>query len=275
MSSVSQTKTIHEYLAENPNVDVTKTHAALWEILTELKDRAQKLFPMEQQPASEGLGSWATEDGSWEGSLTTFTGPLTEHVAHSWIGNRKNSIVDMNFQIFLGPHIDVPHFVQVFGLIPELFYYSELVSRRDPMVDLDYLNKYYGEENEDFLALRGDQRVTWSVSHGVYMRAFNSPVCHSYTMERNDEMVDVLRAATFKRFDRWVRWVEEAEEIPNDERRLELMKRDHKVREYGYTQDPMNVISERMLGKARTQELLEVRYGKVQIEQAEQAAGIA
>ena len=271
--SARQTKTIHEYLAENPNVDVSESHAALWEILTELKDRAQKLFPMEQQPASEGLGYWATDDQSWEGSMTTYTGPQTPHVAHSWIGNRKSSIVDMNFQVWLGPHVDVPHFVQVFGLIPDLFHYSELVCRRDPMVDLDYLNRYYGEENEDFLELRGDDRLTWSVSHGVYMRAFNSPVCHSYTTARTPERVDALRDATFKRFERWVAWVEEAAEVPEDER-LALMVRDHKVREYGYTQDPMNVISERMLGKERTQQMLEVRYGKVQMAEWEKAAGL-
>ena len=273
MSGERQTKTIHEYLAENPNVNVSETHAAFWDILTELKDRAQKMFPMEQQPASEGLDYWSTEDGSWEGSMTTYTGPQTEHVAHSWIGNRKNSILDMNFQVFLGPQIDVPHFVQVFGTIPEIFYYSELVARRDPMVDIDYDNRYYGEENEDFLKLRGDSRFTWSVSHGVYMRAYNSPVTHSYTAARTPEIVNVLREATFKRFDRWVRWVENAKPVPEDER-LALMKRDHTVRELGYTQDPMNVISERMLGKERTQQMLEVRYGKAQIEESEKAAGL-
>jgi hypothetical protein len=273
VTAVRQTKTIHEYLAENPNVDVSESHAALWEILTELKDRAQKLFPMEQQPASQGLEYWATDDESWEGSMTTFTGPQTPHVAHSWIGNRKNSILDMNFQVWLGPHIDVPHFVQVFGTIPELFYYNELPPRRDLMVDLDYLNKYYGSQNEEFLKLRGDSRFTWSVSHGVYMRAFMSPIGHSYTSERSAELIDVCREATFKRFDQWVRWVEDAKPVPEEERNA-LLARDNKIREYGYTQDPMNVISERMLGKERTQQMLDVRYGKVQIEEWEKAAGL-
>ena len=274
MSGERQTKTIHEYLAENPNVDVSETHAAFWEILTELKDRAQKMFPMEQQPASEGLDYWSTEDGSWEGSMTTYTGPQTEHVAHSWIGNRKNSILDMNFQVFLGPQIDVPHFILVFGTIPEIFFYSELVPRRDPMVAIDYDKKYYQPENEDYLALRGDNRFTWSVSHGVYMRALTSPVGHSYTAARTPEIVDVLRETVFKRWDRWVSWVENAEEVPESERNA-LMKRDHIVRTLGYVEDPMNVISERMLGKERTQQFLEVRYGKVQIEEAEKAAGIS
>jgi hypothetical protein len=273
MSGASQTKTIHEFLAEHPDVDVSVAHAALWEIITELKDRTEKLFPMEKQPACEGLEYWSTEDGSWEGSMNTFTGQGVEHVALSWIGNPKASIVDVSFQVFVGPQIDVPHFIQDFGLIPDLFHFSELVPRRDLMVDLDYLNRYYGEDNEDFLQLRGDQRVTWSVSHGVYMRAFNSPNCHSYTMERSPEMIDVLRESVFKRFDRWASWVENAAPVPESER-LALMKRDHQVREHAYTQDPMNVISERMLGKERTQRMLEVRYGKEQIEESEKAVGL-
>jgi hypothetical protein len=105
------------------------------------------------------------------------------------------------------------------------------------------------------------------------MRAYNSPVTHSYTAARTEEIVDVVREATFKRFDRWVKWVEEAKPVPEGERNA-LLKRDNQIREYGYTQDPMNVISERMLGKERTQQMLEVRYGKVQIEESEKAAGL-
>ena len=274
MSGERQTKTIHEYLAENPNVDVSETHAAFWEILTELKDRAQKLFPMEQQPASEGLDYWSTEDGSWEGSMTTFTGPQTEHVAHSWIGNRKNSILDMNFQVFLGPQIDVPHFVQVFGTIPEIFYYSELVARRDLMVDLDYLNKYYGEENEDFLKLRGDSASRGRCRTACTCVRSTRRSTHSYTAARTAgdrrrrprgdvQALRPLGASGSRTRSRCPR-----------RSSSRCMQRDHKVREYGYTQDPMNVISERMLGKERTQQMLEVRYGKVQIEESEKAAGL-
>ncbi len=270
--SVSQTKTIHEYLAENPDVDVSESHAALFGILTELKDKVHARFPdLVQQEASVGLDYWQTESG-YEGSMTTWTCAEAEHVANSWIGNRKASILDMNLQVWLGPHIDVPHLVFVFGTIPSLFYYSELVPRRDLMVDLDYLNRYYGEDNADYLELRGDSRFTWSVSHGTYMRAFLSPSAHSYTTDRTPEMIEVLREHVNRRFDRWMRWVEEAREVPEDQRR-ELQDRDWTIREYGYTQDPMNKISENFLGAERTQQLLEVRYGKAQIDAARAARG--
>ena len=143
--AVSQTKTIHEYLAENPDVDVSESHAALFGILTELRERVQAEFPeLVQQPACDGLDYWSTESG-YEGSMATWTSERAEHVANSWIGNRKASILDMNLQVWLGPQIDVPHLVFVFGTIPQLFYYSELVPRRDLMTDLDYLNTYYAE----------------------------------------------------------------------------------------------------------------------------------
>lgn len=268
--TVSQTKTIHEYLAENPDTDVTESHAALFGILTELRGRVESQFPeLVKQPACEGLDYWSTE-GGYEGSMATWTSPRAEHVANSWIGNRKASILDMNLQVWLGPQIDVPHLVIVFGTIPALFYYSELVPRRDLMTDLDYLHTYYDEDNSDYLELRGDPRFSWSVSHGTYMRAYLSPSAHSYTTERTPEMIEVLRDHVNRRFDRWMRWVENAKPVPAQEREA-LQERDHLIREYGYTQDPMNAISKRFLGEERTQQLLEVRYGAAQIAEARAA----
>ncbi len=268
--AVSQTKTIHEYLAENPDVDVSESHAALFGILTELRERVQAYFPeLVPQPACEGLEYWSTESG-YEGSMATWTSERAEHVANSWIGNRKASILDMNLQVWLGPQIDVPHLVFVFGTIPQLFYYSELVPRRDLMTDLDYLNTYYGDDNADYLELRGDKRFSWSVSHGTYMRAYLSPSAHSYTTDRTPEMIEVLRDHVNRRFDRWMRWVENAKPVPESERDA-LQDRDWKIREYGYTQDPMNKISENFLGAERTQQLLEVRYGAAQIAEAKAA----
>lgn len=276
--TASQTKTIHEYLAESPDEDVSEAHAALWEILTELRDRTQARFPVVQQPASEGLDYWATESGDYEGSLATWTStatdaPAVEHMAHSWIGNRKASILDMNFQTWLGQDTDVPHLVVVFGTIPQLFYYCELVPRRDLMVDVDYLQKYYDDDNADYLALRGDTRFTWSVSHGTYMRAFLSPSAHSYTTDRTPEMIDVVRDHVLRRYERWSRWLDEATAVPEAER-LALQDRDHQIRRNGYVLDPMNSISRKFLGPERTEQLLAVRYGREQIRAARAAAGL-
>lgn len=283
----SQTKTIHEFLAENPDVDVTETHRQLYGILGELKDRVMAEIPgLEPQPASAGLDYWANQkpnadtgemETTFEGSMQTWTGPHAEHVAHSWIGNRKASILDMNLQVFLSQETDVPHLVMVFGTIPQIFYYSELVARRDIRVDVDYLTKYYDAENEAFLKLRGDNHFEWSVSHGTYMRALNGPNAHSYTAKLGSEaeVIPILREAANARFNTWLGWWKEGMKNPLPESgRNELMERDHLLRRYGYELDPMNKISENFLGIPRVKELLDVRVGREQIRQAEAAAGI-
>lgn len=266
----SQTKTIHEFLAENPDVDNTELWSQFWEILSEAKKRIVAELPVQPHPSSAGLDYWSTEDGSYEGAMNTFTGDPdhgAEWLVHSWIGNRKNSILDMNLQVWLGPHIDVPHLILVFGTIPNIFFYSELVPRRDLMVAVDYLEKYYEPLNEDFLALRGDSRFTWSVSHGSYMRAFLSPVGHSYVAaDRSEDVVATLREVVNTRVDKWLEAVRNATPTAVEERAA-LRQRDHKVRTHGYTLDPMNELSKKFLGAERVEELVAVRAGFQQMEE--------
>ncbi|WP_166140110.1 hypothetical protein [Nocardioides ochotonae] len=270
--SSAQTKTIHEFLAESPDVDSSELWAQFWQILSEAKDRIVAELPVQAHPSSAGLDYWSTEDGGYEGAMHTFAGdlshdgPTAEWLVHSWIGNRKNSILDMNLQVWLGPQIDVPHLIIVFGTIPQIFFYSEFVARRDLMVDPDYLATYYEPQNEKFLALRGDDRFTWSVSHGTYMRAFLSPVAHSYVAERTADVVETLRATVNERVDTWLGWVRDAVATPVEERAA-LRARDHQVRTYGYTLDPMNELSKKFLGAERVDELVAVRAGFKQMEE--------
>ncbi|WP_164477829.1 hypothetical protein [Nocardioides pantholopis] len=270
--SSAQTKTIHEFLAESPDVDSSELWAQFWEILSEAKDRITAELPVQPHPSSAGLDYWATDDASYEGAMNTFAGepaadgPHAEWLVHSWIGNRKNSILDMNLQVWLGPEVDVPHLIIVFGTIPQIFFYSEFVSRRDLMVETDYLAKYYEPQNESFLQLRGDDRFTWSVSHGTYMRAFLSPVAHSYVAERTEDVVETLREVVRERVDTWLGWVREATAVPEAERAA-LRQRDHQVRTYGYTLDPMNELSKKFLGAERVEELVAVRAGFQQMEE--------
>ena len=271
MSNRTETKTIHEFLAENPDVDRSELWAAFWEILSEAKAKITAELEVEPHPSGTGLDYWATEDGGYEGSLHPYVGDADEGVewlVHSWIGNRKASILDMNLQVWLGPHIDVPHLVIVFGTVPNIFHFSDLVPRRDIMTDLTYLERYYAPENETWLALRSDERFTWSVSHGTYMRAFNSPIANSYMAnEDGDDVVEVLRASVRQRVDTWLGWVREAQSVPVAERAA-LRERDHQVRTYGYTLDPMNELSKKFLGAERVEELVAVRAGLEQMEQS-------
>jgi hypothetical protein len=267
-ASSEQTRTIPEFLADAPDVDQTELWATFWDILTGIKDRLiAELGPVERHPTSQGLDAWEAPDGAYEGSLNTYTGPSLEWFVHSWIGNRKASILDMNINVWLGPHVDVPHLCIVFGTIPRIFHYSDLIARRDLMTDLDYVRRYYEAENPHYLRFRGDDRFTSSVSHGTYMRAIASPVAHSYTAERSDEVVEALRGYVTERFERWLGWVKQAPEVPLEDRAA-LRQRDHFLREHIYKLDPMNALSERFLGPDLTRRLIDVRYGAEQLADA-------
>jgi hypothetical protein len=257
-----EVKTITEMLAEAPDVDVRASWESLWGILTEIKDRLMLEFPVERHPSCEGFEYY--EAGGFEGSLNTFTGPTAEWLVHSWIGNRSASILDMNITVWLGPHIDAPHLCLVFGTVPHLFHYSDFIARRDIGVDADYVNRYYEPENADYLAFRGDERFTWNVTHGSYMRAIISPVAHSYMAERTPENIEVLRGYVMKRVDRWLELVRNAPEVPVEERAA-LQARDHRLRTQCYTLDPMNALAVRAMGQEMADAMVSRRYGAEQI----------
>lgn len=259
-----QVKTITQMLDEAPDVDVRATWESLWGILSEIKDRLVAEFPVERHPSSLPYDYY--QAGDFEGSLATYTGPQLEWFVHSWLGNREASILDMNINVWLGPHIDAPHLCLVFGTVPHLFHYSDFIARRDIGIDYDYVQRYYEPENEAYLAFRGDPRFTWNVSHGAYMRAIVSPVAHSYMAERTPDNVEALRGYVLPRFERWLDYVRTAPPVPESERAA-LQARDHQLREQIYSLDPMNSLAERFMGVETAQKMIKLRFG------AEQLAG--
>lgn len=260
----TSTKTIHEHLAENPNVDSSDLFERFWAILSGIRDQLTERFAVERHPACAGRESYQTDDGKFEGSLNTYHGPELEWLVHSWIGNRKNSILDMNINVWLGPHVDAPHLVIVFGTIPKIFHYSDYIPRRDLMHHVDYVKRYYEPAQADYLALRGDPAFEWSVSHGTYMRSVLSPIASSYTAERSDANVDTLERYVGQFVARWLDLVDHAPVVPPTERAA-LVARDHYIREMIYRQDPMNELARKFLGDELTQTLVDIRYGKEQI----------
>jgi hypothetical protein len=262
MSGHSQTKTIPEFFAEAPDTDSMEIWGRFWQILGGLRDRVLDRFELAPHRSSAELREWTS--GSFEGSLSTWTGPEAEWVVHSWIGNRSQGILDMNLQVWLGPHVDVPHLVLVFGTIPQVFHYSDLIARRDLATDLGYVQRYYEPANEDFLEFRGDTRFTWSVSHGTYMRAVISPVGHSYTAERSEAVLDALEKRVVGRFEGWLAHVDAAEPVAAAER-AGLAERDHFLREHIYRLDPMNDLARRFMEPEMVDRLIEARLGSAQL----------
>lgn len=262
----ADTKTIHEFLAENPDVDVSKAWERCFGILADIKDQIATRFPVTRHPECNGREYYTSPDKAFEGSFNAYTGTGVEWLVNSWLGNRKASILDMNATCFLGQETDVPHLLVIFGTLPRLFFCCEYIPRRDLMVDDAYLDRYYGGEvNTDYLALRGDPELTWLVSHGTYMRAMMSPVSVSITGELNDRNIDKFEAYARKSVTRWLGWLDKATPVPKSERAA-LQRYDHKVRQLGYARDPMNSLAEKVFGADQVEKMIRMRMGAQQME---------
>lgn len=268
MSERKETKTIMEFLAENPDVDVNNAWERCWGIQTGIIDRIRERFEVSKDPSCEGREYFTSEvhpeNGQLEGSFNSYTGENIDWLVHSWLGNRKRSILDINATAFLSQETRVPHLTVIFGTIPRLYFYAEYTPRMDLRTNPDYLNKYYEPVNKDFLEFRDHANWTRFVSHGTYLRSLMSPICVSSHAELNDENIDFCETYLQTFIDRWFGWLDEAETVPLSERDA-LQTYDLKVRELGYRNDPMNVLPIQIFGAEEANRMLEMRIGVDQI----------
>ncbi len=267
MSKQSDVKTIHEFLQDNPNVDVSKQWERCWNIHGKINERILGYFgDAKLHPISQGAEYYTSPDKQMEGSFFGYTGGGIDWYVRSWIGNRKASIIDMNINVALSQHIKVPNLMIIFGTVPKLLFYADYVARSDVKVDEAYVNRYYeGEANADYLKFRANTDFVWSASHGPAIRGMQSPVCSSYITELSDEHIDMCEAYLVKFVDRWFRWIDEAREVPLDERDA-LQTYDFTYRDYTNRSDPMNVLAERVFGPELGKHMLDRRGGHVQMD---------
>lgn len=262
-----ETKTLDQFLAENPNVDVTQYWERCWGILSALKDKISKRFPhLEQHPSTFDREYYTSPNGEFEGSYKAWTGEGVEWLVNSWIGNRKASILDMNTTAFLGQETDVPHLVIVFGTVPHLFCYADYTPRKNLLTDVNYLDKYYGDEvNDWYMKLRSNDNFHWSVSHGNYMRALINPATQSLMGELNHDNIDILEKYLHEMVDRWLGWLNTAATVPL-EARAELQRHDHIIRAMGYARDPMNKLAANVFGADEVENMIKLRMGSEQMQ---------
>lgn len=260
----NETKTIHEFLAENPNVDVSEHWKRLWGIQTGIIERVQAKFPVTKHPSCEGREYFTSPDERMEGSFTGYSGSEVEWLVHSWIGNRKASILDINATVFLGQQTNIPHLIVIFGTIPKLFFYADYTPRVDIRTDIDYVRQFYEPGNAEYLQFRSNPNWTWSVSHGTYLRGLLSPICLSMIGELNDDNIDACEAYLGPFLDRWFGWLDSVDPLPEDERPAQRAH-DHRVRELGYREDPMNALVVPVFGEDEFNRMLELRMGKAQM----------
>jgi hypothetical protein len=261
-------KTITEFLAEQPNVDVSRAWERCWGIHSGIVERVKTRLPVTRHPSTVGHEYYTSLDKSMEGSFNAYSGPRVEWLVHSWLGNRRASLLDMNATVFLSQQNRVPHLVIIFGTVPKLFFYADYTPRVDLRTNLDYVNKYYEPANASAIRFRGQTNFTWNWSHGTYLRGLMSPVCTSVMAELNEENITACENYLQEFVDRWFGWLDEAEAhpLPATER-LAQQKYDHYVREIGYRTDPMNVLAQRAFGPEEFKRRLELRIGTAQIEE--------
>ena len=261
----ADTRTIDQFLAENPDVDVSRAWERCWGILTAVKDRIAARFPgLQPDPDCVGREYYTSPDGAFEGSMQAWSGVGADWLVHSWLGNRQASILDMNATAFLDQQTDVPHFVMVFGTIPKLFFYFDFTPRRNLMTDADYLERYYEPINQTWLELRGNSNFQWSVSHGTYMRSLTNPSTQSLTAELTDDNIAILESYADTMLDTWMGWLDRARPIPESDR-AQQRQYDYTVRRLGYERDPMNKLAAQVFGADKVQEMLRVRMGARQM----------
>jgi hypothetical protein len=266
MSKQSDVKTIHEFLADNPNVDVSKQWERCWDIHSKIAEKIIKRFDAKLHPISEGADYYTSPDGQMEGSFFGYTGTDMDWFVRAWIGNRKASIIDMNINVVLGQETQVPNLMLIFGTVPNLLFYADYVPRVDLKVNEDYVNKYYsGDVNQDYLDFRANTDFVWSASHGPIIRGMQSPVCSSYITELNDDHLDACEAYLTRFVERWFGWLDEADKLPADQRDGQ-QKYDFTYREYTNRSDPMNVLVDRVFGSEQAKFMLDRRGGIVQME---------
>lgn len=270
MTQRPETKTIMEFLNENPDVDVSKAWERCWGIHSKIVDRVRARFPAERHHSTVAEDYFTSPDKKMEGSFAAYTSPEIDWLVHSWIGNRKASILDMNATVFLGQQTRVPHLAIIFGTIPKLYFYAEYTPRVDLRTHPDYLQKYYEPANQDFLRFRSDPLWTRFVSHGTYLRALMSPVATSSTAELTDENIGTCERYLETFVDRWFRWLDVAEEVPEAQRAAQR-EYDFKVRELGYRTDPMNVLTQKIFGDEEFNRRLDMRCGMTQMAEARKA----
>ena len=264
MTQGTETKTIMEFLAESPNVDVSRAWERCWNIHSKIAGRVQARFDVKRHPQTEGEDYWTSPDGQLEGCFKAYSGTDVDWLVHSWLGNRKASILDMNATVFLSQQTRVPHLGIIFGTIPRLYFYAEYTPRVDLRTNYDYLLKYYEPANADFLKFRSDPAWTRFVSHGTCLRAMMSPVAVSSHAELNDDNIGTCEKFLEKFVDRWFRWLDDADTVPEGERAAQ-QEYDYKVRELGYRTDPMNVLPQKVLGMQEFNRRLDMRIGTRQL----------
>ena len=252
-------RSVADLVAERPDIDVSPHFDAMWDVMGGLRAKVDARFELERDPSCEEFARYGGEVGP-RGSLNAYTGPEVDWMIHSWVGNPELSFTNMHLTCWLGQQIDVPHLGFAFGTMPDIWFLVDFPARRDPIVDIDYLDRYYAPFNDRWLEIREREDCTVFTSRSVEVRAALSPTAFLYLMPREQSSVDLIHEISNEAIDAWLGWIDAAEPTKEEER-AELAKRDLAMRRNIAERDPANVLVENALGTDQANRLVRALWG--------------
>lgn len=245
---------IVDLIRERPGEDRSEHFERLWSILDQMHQRISQRFELHRDPVCDDLVNYELDSGH-RGSTEVSCGPEIDWYVHSWCGHPTQSFSNMHITITLGPQTLVPHFGFALGTIPDLFMYMDYIPRVDLLHNIDYVDRYYSDVNEEFLGLQADSAFKPFISRDLYTRVAMTPTAVAYAADPEASTIDKVEQIALSRLERWLDWVDNAEKTPV-EMRPALAARDHQIRRNICERDPANVIAEDLYGKTMADRLV-------------------
>jgi hypothetical protein len=259
--SDNKVRTIQEIMQERPTFDASTILARFWAETGVLRGKlmdAVELHPHEQwQDLRDGFVSL---DGSARGELLAYRGPKIDYFVNSYLGNPALGFTNVHFNIWTSADYLTPHMGIVFGTIPDLFFYVDLTARVDTVEDGDYLDRYHGTVNAEWLADRDVEGFSPFVSIDPYIRLSASPIAQGYSASLTEENVQRVFGLAHSYLDTWLGWIADPEPTPADQVEA-VRRRDTAIRRQQGRRDPANPIGMRFFGEERGRYLLSGLWG--------------
>jgi hypothetical protein len=256
------TKSIIDMVDSAPSVDNTDAFNQLWAMLGKLRDKVDLHFTLTEEPSNKDLQPYKglPESDGAEGYMSTFAGDKIDWLVHSWVGNPKFSFTNMHLTISLGAQYDVPNLGLAFGTTPDLFFYMDYMPRRDLWTNPDYMDKYYTEANDNFLALQRNPEFTSFVSQDVYTRVAQTATSLCVGAPYNSDNLAQIEKHSTQMLERWLGWAANAEPTPENEWAARAT-RDEFIRHTISDRDPVNPLAVRVFGDELASRLIETLWG--------------
>lgn len=242
---------IIDLVEQSSNVDNRETFNKLWTILEAMSQKIEARFELKQDPCSarfEDYKNIATSTEGAEGSLRTYSGPEIDWYVHSYIGSPESTFTNMHLTIGLGPQYLVPNFGFALGTISDLFMYMDYIPRVDLIDNIDYVDRYYSDVNEEFLELQSDPRFKSFISCDLYTRIAMTPTAVGYGARIDDDVIAKISGVAMPRLERWLQWLDAAT-MTSVTVRTELSARDERIRKNICERDPANNLGLKLFGK--------------------------